>query len=325
MAAKHEELLNIIRADPLGCDLKLSFFVSSQIYLYDSCCVPFPPKFIVNKEKNITELAQLIDSIPDFEDILLGRQTLTGDQADLLCWLFVDLKGPTFKTVPKSKFAEILSKTGQEKQSAPPTYMFAVEYHKESPSELKFQEYSCHLPTSYAYHGSKVRNFHNILHHGLQQHLNKNSLFGEGLYLSTELDVSLPYSTNGTGWQKSSLGTTLACVALCEYVDHPVCVKKCTKEAQHKTDLPEKYIIVRNNDIVRVRYLVIYASGRRKQQKAQGLIGLMFNHKFLFVFYFLILVIIGCSDSRYINHLKQKLYRKLSSSIEDVRMFFGNR
>lgn len=46
-------------------------------------------------------------------------------------------------------------------------------------------------------------------------------LFGQGVYLSSELLVSLPYSSTGFGWGKSLMGAELSIVALCEVLDHP--------------------------------------------------------------------------------------------------------
>lgn len=322
---KEKELLDVIQSDLLGCDLKLSLFISSQLYLFESCCVPFPPKFIKDGQKQINELSELLNNIPDFDSILSGKEKLSDDVIELLYWLFIELKGPKLESVPREDFHDILSKSKQVQQVPTPTHIFSVTYWEGSTTEARFQEHAAEFPTAYAFHGTKLQNFHNIIHHSLQQHLNKNSLFGEGLYLSTEMNVSLPYSRNGTGWNKSILGPTLAAVALCEYIDHPVSVIKCSKEVKKKTDLPEKYVIVQNNDIVRVRYLVVYATGRRKQQEAQGLLGIFLNHKFLFVFYFLVLILIGCSNSRYVDYLKKKFYRQLSTSIEDLRMLFSNR
>lgn len=321
---KETAVLNLIRADILGCDLKLSLFVSSQLYTYESCCVPFPPQFLRNGEKQITELTQLINTISDFDCLLSGAAKLSSDAIDLLHWLFIELHGPQLETIPKVEFTNILAKSKQEQTPPMPTHIFRVCYREGSSLEARFQEHAREFFTAFAFHGTKVQNFHNILHHNLQQHLNKTSLFGEGLYLSTEMNVSLPYSTNGSGWKNSLLGTRMAAVALCEYVDHPVSVKKCTKESARKTDLPEKYLIIQNNDIVRVRYLVVYASGRKKQEEAQGLLGLMCSHKALFVVYFLVLVAIGCSDSRYLNYLKQKFYQQMANGLEELRILFGS-
>lgn len=47
------------------------------------------------------------------------------------------------------------------------------------------------IDTKFAYHGTRFYNIYSILNYGLQQHLNKTGLFGEGLYFAQELDVSL--------------------------------------------------------------------------------------------------------------------------------------
>lgn len=47
------------------------------------------------------------------------------------------------------------------------------------------------------------------------------SVYGEGIYFSSEFGVSLPYSPSGYGWGGSILGAEIACVALCELINHP--------------------------------------------------------------------------------------------------------
>lgn len=81
------------------------------------------------------------------------------------------------------------------------------------------------MGTKFAYHGTKFSKLHSILNHGLQQHLNKNSLYGEGIYLSTELDISLHFSPAALNWENSALGRTISCIAVCEYVNDPNHVK----------------------------------------------------------------------------------------------------
>lgn len=49
----------------------------------------------------------------------------------------------------------------------------------------------------------------------------QTALFGQGVYLSSELLVCLPYSKTGLGWKHSHIGDKLSMVALCELVDHP--------------------------------------------------------------------------------------------------------
>lgn len=45
-------------------------------------------------------------------------------------------------------------------------------------------------------------------------------MFGEGIYLSTELDMSLTYSRGCRTWDKSNMGENLTCVLMAEVLDH---------------------------------------------------------------------------------------------------------
>lgn len=98
------------------------------------------------------------------------------------------------------------------------------------------------------------------------------------------------------------------------------------------TDLPEKYLIITNNEVVRVRYLLVYArtggvnaiaSRDHTKSKPDSLAALVLNHKFLAIFYFVLLVIIGFSESRYVHYVRQNLSRKFYAGIESIRLLFG--
>lgn len=91
----------------------------------------------------------------------------------------------------------------------------------DSKIEMKFKEHAKIMGTKFAFHGTKFSRIYSILNYGLQQHLNKNSLYGEGIYCSTELDVSLHFSPASLNWRNSKLGSTISCIAICEYVDDP--------------------------------------------------------------------------------------------------------
>ena len=94
-------------------------------------------------------------------------------------------------------------------------------------------------------------------------------MFGEGTYLSSDLNVSIPYSKFGEGWKGSLLGDKLSCIAVCEIIDHPD-VKRSVQgpgkrersraENSECGDVPEKYYVVTNNQLVRVKYIMVYAS-----------------------------------------------------------------
>lgn len=54
-----------------------------------------------------------------------------------------------------------------------PDFIFEVEYSDTNAHNAKFNELSQSREVWYAYHGSRVDNFHSILHNGLHAHLNK--------------------------------------------------------------------------------------------------------------------------------------------------------
>lgn len=126
----------------------------------------------------------------------------------------------------------------------------------------------------------------------------QNSVFGEGTYLTSDLSMALLYSPHSSGWQESLLGPLLSCVALCEVVDHPdvKCQVKrkgagggggggggrfyqnpdsrCFADSEpidrqrsraknsEGGEVPHKYFVVTNNQLLRVKYLLVYSQRR---------------------------------------------------------------
>ncbi|XP_050074907.1 protein mono-ADP-ribosyltransferase PARP16-like [Anopheles maculipalpis] len=283
--AKRLLVLKTILHDPAAADLRLSLFVSAaRSFRYDSCLQPFPPDFMQNNEKCIDQLCQVLDTVPSVADLPAGLHTLGEQTIGLLHWILCRQARPALRTVPKPQFDEVLSKCPCYAKYAVPNHIFEVLYRENNSSERAFQDHATEYRTRHAFHGSRLFNFHSILHYGLQQHLNKVSLFGEGIYLSAELQVSQMFSPNGSGWNKSILGTQLACIALCEYVDNPNYVKSqedtppsaddgrtpatgtndgssiMTASLTGNGSIPERYILVKNNELVQIRYLLLYGT-----------------------------------------------------------------
>ena len=72
------------------------------------------------------------------------------------------------------QFLEIEKKTGKASyNSTQPDFIYEVTYHESSTPNARFDELSQTYETLYAYHGSRLDNFHSILHNGLHAHLNK--------------------------------------------------------------------------------------------------------------------------------------------------------
>ena len=63
-------------------------------------------------------------------------------------------------------------KTGKASFSVQPDYIFEVKY-KPSQNSKKFADYALEYDIKYGYHGSRLDNFHSILHNGLQVHMTK--------------------------------------------------------------------------------------------------------------------------------------------------------
>jgi poly[ADP-ribose] polymerase 16 len=75
-----------------------------------------------------------------------------------------------------------------------PNLIFQLVVNPHGTSEMRWQEVSRGHKTLYAFHGSRLDNFHSILHYGLQQHLNKVSisvLSGPKLFVPSSLGHGL--------------------------------------------------------------------------------------------------------------------------------------
>lgn len=89
-------------------------------------------------------------------------------------------------------------------------------------------------------------------------------------------------------------------------------------ENNKRSELPEKYIIVSNNDCVRLRYLIVYASKSNVESVFSGITqrwAKWFNFGTLSIVYLLILVFVGMIDSPYLNYLKKSLMQKVQGSL----------
>lgn len=152
---------------------------------------------------------------------MAGTITQLRDSAlDIIHWILTKSKFEV-KTVPKGRHDEVLSLAKCSKQQQPPNQIFKISYNNSSGAERKYQLLSQGMPKKFAYHGTKFYNVYTILNYGLQQHLNKTGLFGEGLYFAFELQISALFSPSVLSWNKSKIGNLMSCVALCEYIDDP--------------------------------------------------------------------------------------------------------
>ncbi|XP_022368052.1 mono [ADP-ribose] polymerase PARP16 isoform X3 [Enhydra lutris kenyoni] len=148
------------------------------------------------------------------------------------------------------------------------------------------------------------------------------SLFGEGTYLTSDLSLALIYSPHGLGWQRSLLGPILSCVAVCEVIDHPdvkcQMKKKDSKEIDRRRarikhseggDVPPKYFVVTNNQLLRVKYLLVYS--QRQPSRASSQLSWFSSHWFMVMIslYLLLLLIVSAINSSAFHHFWNRAKR----------------
>lgn len=318
-------VLERLETDLTAADFRWSLFIAAlESYRHDSILRPFPSAFLEDGNKNFQALILVCNAVPSFERLLSGRATLSQEALDVLEWCMD--RAFTLKSIDKSKFTEIEQKTGQASYSSvEPDFIFEVEYSDTNAHNAKFNELSQSREVWYAYHGSRVDNFHSILHNGLHAHLNKTSLFGEGTYLSSDLAVCMMYSHFGQGWKHSAIGNKLSCVAVCEVLDHPDV--KCTlkskdnneKEVRSRArarnseggDVPERYYVVTNNQVVRVKYVLVYAEKKPHARiQAGNWLILRYPLASMMIIYIIFLVLIGYSKTRHFQNLYSKYFKE---------------
>ncbi|KAL3290128.1 hypothetical protein HHI36_023493 [Cryptolaemus montrouzieri] len=207
---------NAIETNFKGCDMVLTLFIAAlNSYRSDHCLRPFPSNFIKDNVKDISRLRNLCDKIPPLEEFLAQPLICSDEMLLLLSWLFVEKSFPSLELLPFS--SNILPNNIPDFYK--PQFVFEVHYHPKIEELFKFRKGD--KDVILAYHGSHIDNFYSILKVGLQQHfsLEKETLFGKGIYLSSECSVSGHYSPFGQTWKNSSLGNKHSIIAICEIIN----------------------------------------------------------------------------------------------------------
>lgn len=300
--------------DVLAADLRCSLFASAlQSYKRDSVLRPFPASYARHDCKDFEALLADAGRLPNLKELLQSSRDTDTQAWDLVSWI-LSSKILTIHSAEKAEFEKIQQLTGAPHTPVPtPDFLFEIEYF--DPANARFYETKGERDLIYAFHGSRLENFHSIIHNGLHCHLNKTSLFGEGTYLTSDLSLALIYSPHGHGWQHSLLGPILSCVAVCEVIDHPdvkcQTKKKDTKETDRSRarikhseggDVPPKYFVVTNNQLLRVKYLLVYS--QKQPRRASRQLSWLSSHWFMVMMslYLLLLLIVSVANSSAFQH-----------------------
>uniref|UniRef100_A0A669AX18 Poly [ADP-ribose] polymerase n=1 Tax=Oreochromis niloticus TaxID=8128 RepID=A0A669AX18_ORENI len=369
--AVRELVCSCLQRDPVAADLRCSLFVAAtQNYKRDSLLRPFPPRYLSGDNKEFEELLADVNSLPGVRELVRLRPGEADHHLALAHWI-LSSKSFAVKTLQKEEYAKLCSLTENEGMSAPvPDFLFELEYSDQM--NARFERTREGRDVFYAFHGSRLENFHSIIHNGLHCHLNKvsvpkpyfkcfftdqifdleeqgefkrmlkgwsvnqsdtlclhghvslqNSVFGEGTYLTSDLSMAVLYSPHSSGWRESILGPLLSCVALCEVIDHPdvKCqVKKKDSEVVDRQrsraknseggDVPHKYFVVTNNQLLRVKYLLVYSQRRHLSRHSRSRSWLLRHHfAIMMSLYLLLLIFIGALNSNTFVSFWNRLFR----------------
>eukprot|EP00794_Sanderia_malayensis_P010020 gene10020-11043_t len=300
--ASYDDIVLKIKEDPAAAEFKVAIFSAALLsYRKSSCVLPFPPSF-VNEDgtKCIEKLSHSFSRLPSLEEFCSSAGgKLSKDIITLMGWIVME-KAFQITTCKDNPFEKLQMKTGKASFPLQPDKIFEVQY-LDSPSSEKFKNFKLTYDVKYGYHGSRLDNFHSILHHGLQVHMTKNALYGEGVYLSEDLSVTMPYTISGEIWKHSRLAEKLSCVAVCEIIDHPLV--KCKVEEKSSTrarakdsmagDVPEKYFVVTNSELVRLKYVLMFADKKVCKRKRQPFILFRYPVAGILILYVIFLLLMG--------------------------------
>lgn len=150
-----------------------------------------------------------------------------------------------------------------------------------------FESVKAEFGSFHAFHGTSAENLHSILRCGLlnmsNSQLQRNGcIFGEGVYLSTDPGVAHSFCKAGTGWTHSFCGSRVRYVLVCEVAgkytfrsdstalktgsfavqDYP---STCREESSTSNSVPNTYVVVKNSDLVKIRYIFVYTEPSRVQ------------------------------------------------------------
>jgi len=310
-------LCDMLLTDQLACDVQLSLFVAAcSSYRQDSTLRPFPPMYMVEGERDIESLLAAVKELPSLTKVLAmleeGEEMLEPNVLKLLLWVLSG--GPShlhLRTLNKVEATQVLA-LADTANHPPPSHVLAVT----TTSSNRWLADTRDKKTIWAFHGSRLDNFYSILNYGLQQHRTKVSLFGEGIYLSEDLGVCLAYSSRGVGWARSMLGSSVSCLALAQVLDHPS-VKLHTEDRERGAvegseggRVPDKYIVVRNNELLHIRYLLVYKHSSATPTLSSNRLMLFINrHRMvlLLVAYMGMLALIGLSKSVIVQRWLRRL------------------
>ncbi|KAG6547960.1 hypothetical protein Mapa_010781 [Marchantia paleacea] len=287
---------------PEGSDLLISAFIQAlRSYRRFSVCAPFP-SFLINdaRNKNFKSASEAVAGFPstkevawselyepsDNESVVQSLQHLSVEALMLLNWILRFRYNLQHIEDPSEEFKSFLfpkSPWGNIRDSIlNPSFVLKVQEADEGKWGITaFETIRSKHGSIMAFHGTTTENLHSILRCGLlnmsKTPLQRNgAMYGEGVYLSTDLSVALTFSKSGESWERSCLGSKVSYVLLCE-IARGEGVECSTSPIADNTASSGKlslrthgtYVVVQNSDLLRIRYVLVYSDSPRTLLESQ--------------------------------------------------------
>jgi len=257
-----------------ACDLLFSLFASALFNLRRaSICEPYPDDFMKNETKEYSMVETYTNALPDIKHFVDQESALSNLPLPILklvAWV-VDTEPTDGIIVERVSLDQYKSETSgiDAKQSkfSDPNYIFKINYTEDNPTSSAWQRASEKYGVTIGFHGSGFENFHSIVRNGLDSSYGKEtSLYGEGIYLSEDRDVAFSFLKCGRNYYNNSIfGKHVGCIVCGEVIKHPKHVRISSEKDSSgisinddEAKLPKGYMVVENNDYVRVKYILVY-------------------------------------------------------------------
>lgn len=265
-------------------DAKLSMLLAALRSLRaDSLVKPYPVSVAAGQDRDHARLLERLDALAGPIERVLERcqqQDDDGDAASLteatlaLRWLLLPRSGTNGGSKVQLRRVAVEDVWPSDRATAMPsglvpTHAFAIEWSDRDAGAARFDALKAQYGHFVGLHGSPFENFYSILHNGLNNHVGRNdNLFGEGIYLSSQLQVACNFARAAPAYRFSRFGQHPMAVLGAEIVNHPD-VQTSQRAAGAASGLPETYYVIRNNEHVRASFVLIFASADRLDQPSR--------------------------------------------------------
>lgn len=229
-----------------------------------------PTAMPVNKDdKPYTpkQLQSLLDKVPEtslLSDAGEGRIKLL-DEVDpsvsrIVGWIFATNRAHIVSLEPGRRVPEM--KTDHQFQIHTSTRKHAE----------KFEALRAAHGSFYAFHGSGMSNWHNILRQNLKNAsstpmMSTGAAYGQGIYLAASSSTSASYTRAATAWANSAFGSMPSCLALVE-------VANSSRVHSH---MQGSIVVASDENCVMLRKLFVYPSSSNGDSYGYGLPSVLAN------------------------------------------------